>query len=88
MVKNVKSRNRRQSYVLETKVKIPPKNNKSGYSKYPFAEMKVGQSFLVKNKASGAMSANSKNWSKSTGNGSIKFTVRQIGKDTRIWRIK
>ena len=56
-----------------------------GHSKYPWKELKVGQSFVApwvdKN------SANSTVWRAGKTHG-VKFVVRKEGKGYRVWRVE
>ncbi len=65
---------------------------RAGVSKYPFAEMKPGDSFLLKgetkiairNLSSQLMSA-ATHWARANGNG-YEFKTRTSDKGARIWR--
>jgi hypothetical protein len=58
-----------------------------GKRKYPFADMEVGDSFLVEDKstnamyrtAHGFMAKHQPNW---------KFSVRKVNGGTQVWRVK
>lgn len=67
---------------IEKGVPIPPKGTNG--NAYPWHEMEVGDSFLVKDKMVGDMSGVYSYIGKKYGR---KFTGRQIGPDTRVWRI-
>lgn len=68
-------------YVIENSIPIP--NNKT--QKYPFANMKIGQSIFVENaKMKGNLHQASKMHGKSLGK---KFIARSINDGLRIWRI-
>lgn len=56
------------------------------YSKYPFNEMEVGDSFFVEGKSNALLSI-AKYFAKSQ-KLDWKFTVRKEVNGTRIWRIK
>jgi hypothetical protein len=77
-------------FKIDKSIEIP--NEVSSYSKYPLAEMEVGDSFLFemekydKKKRSRLASAVSI-FSKRSENGA-KFSIRRIGEDVRVWRIK
>lgn len=71
-------------FKIEKGIPIPQSN-----PKYPFKDMKVGDSFLIKNcdkksrmrlnSAVGYFKTRHKDW---------KFSIRAIQKDVRVWRIK
>ena len=63
------------SYVIEKNVPLP-----ASRGKYPFREMKVGDSFVAEEKVRGAAQAFS---SRVEG---FKFLVRKEGDKVRIWR--
>lgn len=56
-------------------------------SKYPFADMEVGDSFANPDTTRTALYTAAYQWAKQDGNGK-KFIVREEGKGARIWRIK
>lgn len=78
------------SFELDFDVPVParsgPPGRRSG-SKYPFAEMPVGSSFLVPGdvKAQTVRSAVSA-YMKRTGEGAGKFAVRALAEGVRVWR--
>jgi hypothetical protein len=76
-------------FKLENKIKIPAKTSGriKGSTKYPFANMKIGQSFLIKGKKTASISSTVKHWCLASGS-KFKFTIRKLENDVRIWRIK
>lgn len=62
-----------------------PLGGRNGYAKYPWRQMKIGDSFLVRNASTNKL--NSAAWQAKKYTKFI-FTVRTIGKDVRVWRTK
>ena len=56
-------------------------------SKYPFADMEIGDSFAAPNSTRQGLYTAAYNWAKAEGAGK-KFIVREEGKGARIWRTK
>lgn len=54
-------------------------------SKYPWADMKVNDSFFVKDGRVGNLLTSAKHWAKREGNGA-KFMTRSIDGGVRVWR--
>jgi len=78
-------------FKIEKDIDIPKFGEfKKGRRKYPWENMKVGDSFLIESysesRASTVLSAGQK-WSNRRG-GLIKFSSRKIRDDFRIFRIK
>lgn len=75
------------TFVIETGVEIPGRKGGRSGSKYPFAQMRVGQSFLVGSgvKVSTIRSAIG---AFSKGNPDLKFAVRETEDGVRVWRIE
>jgi hypothetical protein len=71
-------------YQIESGIPLPKPATRSG-SKYPFAQMRIGDSFVVDKKQTNF--GNTVHWAgKKTG---FKFTTRAIDPTTtRVWRIK
>lgn len=73
-----------QAPKIEKGVPLPPKRTgRPGMETYPFREMKVGDSILLRTKTSAVQVT----WAKATG---WKFTVRRLPEDggkARIWRV-
>lgn len=67
---------------IEKGIPLPPKTTKG--NAYPWHQMEVGDSFLVKDKVlcdlSGAYGYIGKKYK-------LKFVGRQLGSDVRVWRI-
>ncbi len=77
-----------KEYKIEKEIPIPINAlRKAPYNrKYPFREMEIGDSILIKNKASGHLTGNLRRLSILTG---FKFTTRKENIfDVRVWRIK
>lgn len=67
---------------------VPVPNGATGphARKYPFPEMKPGDSFLFPPETHfGAARSSACNWGKKTG---WRFIVRKIGKGCRCWRVE
>lgn len=78
--------------VIDKKVKMP-KTTRQGVKKYPFDAMKVGDSFLFEHtyptntiacQRIGAIAATWVSANEST----RKFSIRTIGNQIRVWRVK
>jgi hypothetical protein len=75
------------TFVIETGVEIPGRKGGRQGSKYPFAQMSVGQSFLVGSdvkvstirSAIGAFSKDKPEY---------KFAVRDTPEGVRVWRVE
>lgn len=73
-------------YVIEKNIPVPPGN----HSKYPFAKMEVGDSFLVKSEGKepknliSSIRQASYNCTKKSG---MKFRARIEGENVRVWRV-
>lgn len=69
---------------IEHNVPVPSSHN----SKYPFAEMQVGDSFTVPNEQCASVAGSATNWGDRQ-TPAVRFTTRRIDeKSVRIWRIK
>lgn len=76
-------------FKIECGVPIPPRitgSAKRGMSKYPFAMMKIGDSFHMLCKP-GAAASNIVRWRKANGS-PFKFITRRVGDGYRVWRIE
>ena len=75
------------SYELEASVPIPAHSHRGKPGRYPFASMKVGDSFLVPGNETTAkrLGSNSYCWAQYHKN-AFKFVVRQIPDGVRCWR--
>lgn len=71
-------------FKIEKNVALP-KNAR--ISKYPFADMEVGDSFVAPNTARTALYTAAYQWTKRNASDN-KFIVREEGNDARIWRTK
>lgn len=72
-------------YEIDDNVEIPPKRNRST-KKYPWAEMKIGQSFFVPNKSQASLSATAIGYSYR--HPGLKFTTAKENDGVRCWRIE
>ena len=73
------------SYQIEKGVPIPAmKRATNGESKYPFAQMDVGDSFFVHGKSIHTLNSQAHKYGTRL---SRKFTARAIDGGTRVWRI-
>ena len=73
-------------FTIEKNVPIPVGGKGvSGQTKYPFSEMKIGDSFAVSCVPSTVISA-ARNW-RNTHNSSCKFSVRKTPDGCRCWRV-
>ena len=72
-------------WIIVDGVPLPPPSNKSGYSKYAFSDMKVGQSFYFPNHPPKRISAIARFWGKKLDRA---FTIRKEGTGARVWRIR
>lgn len=72
------------SFVIEKNIPLPKGTPNKGYSKYPFAEMQVGDSFLFSGPAGRIRSAVSQHSRRHGG----KFSVRIEGRGFRVWRVE
>lgn len=71
--------------MIEKNIPIPNSQTKIGQSKYPFAQMQVGDSIL----ASGPHPERACNSAYQYGKRfAMKFAVRRVENGYRIWRIK
>jgi hypothetical protein len=72
-------------YKIETGIAIPSATRYKGgrKPKYPFAELKVGESFLVPNKTTDKFGATVTLARKRTG---MNFATRNVEGGVRIWR--
>jgi hypothetical protein len=79
------------TFALEVDVPMPVRSAPGGRrgSKYPFADMEVGHSFLVPGdvKAQTIRSATAA-YIKRTGDTSLKFSVRAVADGVRVWRVE
>jgi len=69
-------------FTIEDGIEIPPRNSPRG-SKYPFAALEVGQSFLVTDVK--IVSLRGAAWHAQKRNGH-KYSVRAVEGGVRIWR--
>ena len=69
--------------VLSKKIPVP----RHGNTKYPFAEMEIGESFKVET-GKGQQCRNAANFFVKNIRSEWKFTVRQVGNIERCFRIK
>lgn len=67
--------------VIDKNIPVPAKGTRT--SKYPFAQMTVGDSFASQAK-SGSMYQSASKWGKAN---NAKFVVRPEGNGSRVWRV-
>jgi hypothetical protein len=78
-------------YPIEDAVPIPRSTRERDSSKYPFAQMKVGQSFAIPlgMEEAGLIEQRIRTatyrYTKQEG-GTVKFTVRALDNEVRVWR--
>ena len=77
--------NKTEDYNIENDVPVPPYTEKS--SQYPFAEMKVGDSFTSDIAKRFTLSSSATYFVK-TKQPEWKFSIRTTGDLVRIWRVK
>ena len=74
---------------IDKGIPIPPARGGVGAHKtgrkWPFAELGIGDSFLMPGVKASVASANGNNVARETGR---KFTVRVVDGGTRVWRIE
>ena len=77
-----------REFKLERGVPVPKKGGgrQKGQTKYPFAIMKIGDSFMAASSLSGIGTV-SRKWARSTGSKAI-FTCRTVDGGVRIWRVE
>jgi hypothetical protein len=68
-------------FKIESDVPVPVGNTRS---KYPWAEMKVGDSFFVEHGSQNVLSTSGRQYGKFHGG---KFSTRREGNGVRVWRI-
>lgn len=82
-------------FVIETGIEMPTRPCRGGPTKYPFAQMEVGDSFyfpasgeskVEMRRAIGRMTSNASAWSKRLPG--RKFSVRTVEGGVRIWRVE
>lgn len=70
---------------IEKNVPVPTANGgRYRACKYPWRELKPGQSFYVPNGNRASINAGVQNWSKKL---NAKFTVRTMDGGIRVWRV-
>lgn len=76
------------NFVLETGVPLTSRagGGRAGTSKYPFAQMEVGQSFLATDAKAGTLRSAIGAFMK--GHEGYKFAVRETEEGVRVWRVK
>lgn len=67
---------------IDKNTPLPP----SG-TKYPFADMDIGDSFLCNDRSCVQIASAAYKWAKAKGNGA-KFTCRTVEGGVRCWRVK
>lgn len=79
------------SYKIEKNIEMPSKiSSRKGTTKYPFAEMEIGDSFIIDPslKSKTQLSSTANDWAKRNGL-TKRFSVRAISNgDYRLWRIE
>lgn len=79
-----------ETYVIEKGVPIPKSGrgaNQRGRSKYPFAQMDVGDSFPAKKHYS-TLKASARLFVRAGGGKGRAYIVRRTGDGCRVWRVK
>lgn len=72
-------------YKIERGIPIPPRNRGTRDPKYPFRDLRVGDSFYVPNKKVQDLSRVAQYWAHKD---NTKFSFRSIDDGVRCWRIK
>lgn len=72
---------------IESGIPIPPRNRRSG-SKYPFADMKSGDSFFVEGARAPTLRSAVGAYCKKAKLGPGVFAVRSDGDGHRVWRME
>lgn len=72
-------------FKIEKRVPLPSPRKHGGESKYPFRDMEVGDSFIVKGSDGNSIRSTASNAGRRLGR---KFTVANEEDGHRIWRIK
>ena len=72
---------------IEKGVPIPPRRGNGIASKFPFAEMKPGDSFFAKGVKAGALSSAATGW-KTRHQPKWKFCTRTVEGGSHIWRLE
>ena len=78
-------------FVIEDDVSLVPSRaggGRAGQSKYPFAQMEVGQSFLAGAVKAGTIRSAIGAWMKAHKDEGFKFAVRETDAGVRVWRVK
>lgn len=75
------------NYVIETNVPCPSPRGRGSKPKYPFAEMKVGDSFLATDSTAKQVGMAAVCWAKHHKNG-FKFSCRTLPDGARCWRVE
>ncbi len=70
---------------IETNIPLPTIIRASRGSKYPFADMKVGDSFACETKPA-SMRSIATGFAKKEG-GTVKFAIRGEANGSRVWRV-
>lgn len=77
------------NYKIERGIKIPPRRHGGKLEKYPFAKMKVGDSFFVQDRdpKRAVLRLNSVSYSAGKRYG-YRFVVRREDDGARVWRVR
>lgn len=67
---------------------IPIPSEKNGRSRYPFATLEIGASFLVKTEAAARRVSSAANWFSRVKDITKKFKTRRVEEGWRCWRVK
>lgn len=73
-----------KAIAVESGIPLPNKGHVGAAPKYPWAEMKVGDSFFVKGTTTRAFSAQVARRARMDGH---KYSVRTVDGGVRVWRI-
>jgi hypothetical protein len=75
------------TFTVETNVELPTRKGGRSGSKYPFAQMDVGQSFLVGSADAKVTTLRSAIGAFMKGHTGYKFAVRAVEGGIRVWRV-
>jgi hypothetical protein len=74
------------TFIIETNIPVPSRKGGRSGSKYPFAQMDVGHSFLVGSDVK-ATTIRSAVGAFTKDNKDFKFVVRAVPEGVRVWRV-
>jgi hypothetical protein len=76
----VQQKTKSASIGIESNIPLPPASKK-----YPFGQMKVGDSFFVPDTTPALVSGSRSYWTRKTG---AKYAARTVDGGVRFWRVK